>query len=56
VRIYRTTVGVFATVFVLIGFAVLVRTALLGGGAVGFLVGCLFIALGTARLWLLRRG
>jgi hypothetical protein len=55
VRAYRTTVAVLATVFVLLGFAILVRTALLGGGPVGFVIGCLFVALGSARMWLLRR-
>ena len=38
-----------------IGFALLVVTALRDGGAVGFVVGALFVALGAARLHLLRR-
>jgi hypothetical protein len=52
---YRRSVAVFAIVFIALGFAILVRTALAGGGAVGFTVGALFIALGTARLYLLQK-
>ena len=44
-----------AEFFVGLGFALLVVTALRGGGAVGFVVGALFVALGVARLYLLRR-
>lgn len=54
-KVYRRAVAVFAVAFVGLGFALLVRTALAGGGTVGFVVGALFVALGTARLWLLRR-
>jgi hypothetical protein len=45
----------FSVVFVGIGVALLVRTAAEGGGAVGFLLGGLFIALGVGRLTLERR-
>jgi hypothetical protein len=55
VRIYSAAVVLFAIVFVAIGFALLVRTALAGGGAVGFLLGSLFVALGVGRLTLERR-
>jgi hypothetical protein len=55
VRLYRLGVAVFAVVFVGLGFALFVVTALRGGGALGFVVGALFIALGAARLHLLRR-
>ena len=54
-RLYRLGVALFAVVFVGLGFALLVVTALRGGGAVGFVVGALFIALGAARLHLLQR-
>jgi hypothetical protein len=54
-RVYRRSVLVFALVAVALGFAILVRTAYQGGGTVGFVVGALFIALGAARLYLLRR-
>jgi hypothetical protein len=42
-------------VVIVLGFAILVRTAYDGGGVVGFVVGALFIALGSGRLYLLRR-
>ena len=54
-RFYDRAVAVFAVVFVGLGFALLVVTALRGGGAVRFVVGALFVALGAARLHLLRR-
>ena len=47
---YRIAVVVFSIVFVVIGFALLVRTALEGGGVVGFVLGGLFIALGVGRI------
>ena len=53
--LYRRSVGVAMGVIVVLGFALLVQTARHGGGTVGFAVGALFIALGTARLSLLRR-
>jgi hypothetical protein len=53
---YRGAVRVFALAFIGIGVALLVVTAAHGGGVVGFLLGGLFIAAGTARLYLLRRG
>jgi hypothetical protein len=56
VKVYRTAVAVFSALFVVIGLALIARTAAEGGGAVGFILGALFTALGTARLWSLRRG
>jgi hypothetical protein len=53
--VYRRAVVVFGSVAIVLGFAILVRTAIEGGGTVGFAVGALFIALGAARLYLLRR-
>jgi hypothetical protein len=52
---YRRTVLLFGLVAIGLGFALLVRTAYEGGGTVGFVVGALFIALGAARIYLLRR-
>jgi hypothetical protein len=46
------TTRVLSTLMVLIGIAILVRTITLGGGVVGFLFGLLFIAAGSARLYL----
>ncbi len=55
-RAYRIAVVAFSVVFVLLGMALLARTAFEGGGAVGYLVGGLFVALGAGRLTLARRG
>ena len=54
-KLYRLGVATFAVAFVGIGLALLVVTALHGGGVVGFVLGALFVALGAARLHLLRR-
>ena len=53
---YRSAVVVLAVAFVGIGVALLAVTAAEGGGALGFLLGGLFIALGVGRLTLLFRG
>jgi TRAP-type mannitol/chloroaromatic compound transport system permease large subunit len=52
---YHRAVLAFSALFVCIGVALLVVTAAHGGGAVGFVVGALFIALGVARITLERR-
>ena len=54
-QVYRRSVLVFGALAIVLGFAILVRTAFAGGGTVGFVVGALFIALGAARLYLLMR-
>ena len=54
-RMYRRSVFVFGVIAVVLGFAILVRTAYEGGGIVGFVVGALFIALGAARIYMLKR-
>lgn len=53
-RAYRAGVAALALVFVGIGIALLAVTAAHGGGSLGYLLGALFIAAGTARLYLLR--
>ncbi len=55
-RLYRWAVVALALIFVGIGVALLAVTAASGGGALGFLLGALFVALGVGRLTLLRRG
>jgi hypothetical protein len=55
VTFYRWAVVLFSVVFVGIGVALLIRTAAEGGGAVGFVLGGLFIALGVGRLTLERK-
>jgi hypothetical protein len=51
---YRRAVFGFGLVAIGLGLAILVRTAY-GGGSSGYLFGCLFVALGAGRLYLLRR-
>jgi hypothetical protein len=53
VKAYRFGTALLALVFVGIGVALVVETAIVGGG-IGFLLGALFIAAGVARLYLLR--
>ena len=52
---YRRSIYVFSGVFVLIGVALLVVTAINGGGLVGFVLGALFVALGVGRIQLERK-
>ena len=52
---YRRSIFVFSGCFVLIGLALLVVTAVNGGGLVGFLLGALFVALGVGRIQLERK-
>jgi hypothetical protein len=52
--LYSRTVLGFGLLAIALGIAILVRTALRGGGS-GYLFGALFIGLGAARLTLLRR-
>ena len=55
-RVYRRSVLVFGVLAITLGFAILVKTAWAGGGfAVGYVFGALFIAVGTGRLYLLRK-
>jgi hypothetical protein len=55
VKAYRFGIAVFGVVFVGIGIALLVVTSARGGGAFGYLMGGLFLALGAGRLYLLRK-
>ena len=52
---YRRSIYVFSGAFVLIGLALLVVTAINGGGLVGFVLGALFVALGVGRIQLERK-
>jgi len=52
---YRRSIFLFSGVFVLIGLALLVVTAINGGGLVGFVLGALFVALGVGRIQLERK-
>ena len=53
--IYHRAVLFFGVVFIGIGIALLAVTAALGGGAVGFVLGALFVALGAGRITIERR-
>ena len=52
---YKRSVLVFAVVAIGLGVALFVETVAVGGGAVGYLLGVLFVGLGIGRLYLLRR-
>ncbi len=52
---YTIAIFVFSAVFVVLGVALLVRTASEGGGLVGYVIGALFIVLGVARFTLERQ-
>jgi hypothetical protein len=54
VRAYRAGVVVFALAFIGIGIALIVVTAVRGGG-IGYLLGVLFVAAGVGRLYVLTR-
>jgi uncharacterized membrane protein HdeD (DUF308 family) len=52
--LYSSTVALFGVVAIGLGVALLVETAVHGGG-VGYLLGVLFLAFGAGRLYLLWR-
>jgi hypothetical protein len=54
VNVYRYGILAFAVLFVGMGIALVVVTAVRGNGAFGYLMGALFVALGLGRLYLLR--
>ncbi|HYX88661.1 MAG TPA: hypothetical protein VE753_04780 [Gaiellaceae bacterium] len=51
---YRALVTIFALLAIALGVAIVVETAIYGGG-IGYVLGILFVALGAGRLYLLRR-
>jgi hypothetical protein len=54
-RFRRRAILLLGVVAIVLGIALLVETAALGGGVVGFALGLLFIGLGVGRLYLLRQ-
>ena len=54
IRFYRGATVLFGLVFIGLGVSLLVVTVVRGGGATGYLIGVLFVALGLGRLYLLR--
>lgn len=53
-NLYRLSITVTSLALIVLGIAIVVRTALAGGGFVGFLIGPLFAAAGLGRLYLMR--
>ena len=51
---YRRSVFLFGLLAIALGIALLAETAAAGGGSTGYLLGVLFVALGSGRLYLLR--
>jgi hypothetical protein len=54
-RLYRRVALVLGLAIALLGFGVLISTALHGGGTSGFVIGAMFVALGSGRLYLMRK-
>ena len=54
-RLYRRVATLLALTIAVLGFGLLLSTALQGGGTSGYLLGALFVALGSGRLYLLRK-
>ena len=54
-KVRRRAILVLGVLAIVLGIALLVETAALGGGVVGFVLGLLFIGLGAGRLYLLRQ-
>jgi hypothetical protein len=54
VKLYRYGLVLLAFAFIGIGIALLAVTVARGGGAFGYVIGVLFVALGVGRLYLLR--
>jgi len=55
--VHRTGTRVLSVALLLIGVALIVRTVAAGGGAgaIGIVLGVLFVAAGAGRLWVARR-
>jgi hypothetical protein len=54
-RLYRRVAMLLGLVIAVLGFALLISTALHGGGTSGYIIGAMFVALGSGRLYLLVR-
>jgi hypothetical protein len=54
-RLYRRIAALLGLAIVVLGFGLLVSTAVHGGGTSGYLIGALFVALGSGRLYLLKK-
>jgi hypothetical protein len=54
-RTYRMLAAALSGTILALGFALLLVTALHGGGSSGYVIGALFVGLGGGRLYLLRK-
>ena len=54
-RTYRLLAAGLSGTILALGFALLIVTALHGGGGSGYVIGALFVGLGAGRLYLLRK-
>jgi hypothetical protein len=56
--VHRVATAVFSTAMVVLGVAMIVSTAVRGGGAlaIGLILGVLFVLAGGGRLWIAWRG
>jgi uncharacterized membrane protein HdeD (DUF308 family) len=52
---YRRSTVVFGILSIAVGVALLIETAIQGGGSLGYVFGVLFVLLGIGRLYLVRR-
>ncbi|MGE5691673.1 MAG: hypothetical protein ACM33B_14055 [Pseudomonadota bacterium] len=55
-RAYAAATLVLSATMAALGVAMLVVTAVRGGGTIGFLLGALFLAAGVGRIWIQVRG
>lgn len=57
-QLHSTSTRIMSVLMIVIGIALVVRTLIAGGGALatGILLGVLFVAAGTGRLYLQLRG
>ncbi|MCW3008723.1 MAG: hypothetical protein JWP17_3349 [Solirubrobacterales bacterium] len=55
--VHRQSTVALSTALLIIGLALIIRTLLAGGGvgALGILLGVLFVAAGAGRLWIVRK-
>ena len=53
--LYRQVALLLALTIAVLGVLLLISTAWHGGGAIGYLIGAMFIGLGSGRIYLLRK-
>lgn len=53
--LYRQVAVLLALTIAVLGLGILISTAWHGGGTVGYVIGAMFVGLGSGRLYLLRK-